>query len=225
MSELEKIYGIGPVKAKEILTKGVNGVKINPNKPIRPQLKKVSQYLSVLTQADLHYNPNKKMKRKVIQEFEKQLSHNLKIKHDIAGSYRRGKPISKDIDLIVKHKPFTYDSSVQLINKINQNNKFKIIHTYMQGPYKMGVILQDCRSLINYKMDIFAATENYIFMLLFATGSGEFNIKMRAIAKHKNMLLNQNGLFSAQNKRVNVKNEKELFKILNIDYVGPQDRN
>ena len=154
------------------------------------------------------------------------MSQHLKIRHNIAGSYRRGKPISKDIDLIVKHKPFTYESSTQLINKINQNDKFKIIHTYMQGPYKMGVILQDCKSLTNYKMDIFAATDNYIFMLLFATGSGEFNIKMRAIAKHKNMLLNQHGLFSvSSNNRIKVKNEKELFKILNIDYVGPQDRN
>jgi DNA polymerase/3'-5' exonuclease PolX len=215
MEELENIYGIGPIKAKELSN------IIDIHKPIRSQLKNIKG-LSKLTLADLKYNPCREIPRNEIDKILEGLKI-LSEKHIIAGSYRRMKPTSKDIDLIIKHKEFTLESSNNLIEKINKNKIFKIVHVYASGAQKMGVIIQKDNKY--YKMDIFAATKNYTFMLLFGTGSYKFNIMMRAIAKKRGYLLNQHGLFNSENgQQIQVKNEKHLFNILNIKYRDPQNR-
>src|SRR5690349_1697961 len=174
MERLEDLYGIGPVLARKIATEGIEGMYINLSKPIRPQLKKVMQYLPLMTQADLIFHPTRRILRRHIAEIEHVLDVMLVAKHDIAGSYRRGKSVSTDIDLIIKHKPFTPESAAALVEKINgsKNKVFKIVNVFSQGTDKMGVIVR--KGVEHYKMDIFAATQNYPFMLLFGTGSGQF---------------------------------------------------
>ncbi len=81
-----------------------------------------------------------------------------------------------------------------------------------------------------FQVDFMKTTkEEYVFMLLYITGSKEFNIKMRAIAKNKGYLLNQKGLFKVNNNKVDnnsviVKNEKEIFDILEMEYLLPRKR-
>ena len=47
---------------------------------------------------------------------------------------------------------------------------------------------------------------------------------MRSIAKRKGYLLNQNGLFKNGHKVSGLKNEKDYFKILDMDYLEPEAR-
>ena len=65
-------------------------------------------------------------------------------------------------------------------------------------------------------------------MLLYSTGSKEFNLKMRAHAKGLGYLLNQKGLYYANEKkelvRDGVKTEKEIFEILSLPYTPPNKR-
>jgi DNA polymerase/3'-5' exonuclease PolX len=235
MDELENIYGIGPVKAQELLSLGL--VDIHSSISVRKQLLTPSVFpkLSKLTQADLKYKPNKKIKREDIQMIEKYLGRVIAEKHDVAGSYRRGKPISRDMDLVILHAPFTEDSAVTLVNRINGTNGInringinspKIIHVFARGSDKIGAIMQYGNKRL--KIDIFAAQkDNYVPMLLFATGSAKFNIAMRAIAKRRGMLLNQHGLYRVLDdgyKKINIKTEKQFFKYLNIYYLEPKSR-
>lgn len=218
MEELLSIYGIGPVKAEEL----VNDKIIDLQKPIRPQLKKIYNNLSTLTKADLDYHPSRQIPRENIEKIKKQIDKKIKYKHDIAGSFRRKKPMSRDIDLIISHPPFTEQTAKKLIDKLNKNNKvFQIVHVFSQGTDKIGCIISYEKTY--YKMDIFAASKSYLFMLLFGTGSGDFNIRMRFIARHKGYLLNQHGLFK-DGKEIKVTSEKELFDILNITYLPPEKR-
>ena len=46
---------------------------------------------------------------------------------------------------------------------------------------------------------------------------------MRGIAKKKGYKLNEWGLYK-NNKSISIKNEKDIFKLLEMDYVPPQDR-
>jgi DNA polymerase beta len=226
LKKLEDIAGIGPVKAEVIMKHGIGGIKLRDDVPVRTQLKNkmIFPLLSKLTQADLTYKPCKKIPRKTIQEIEKDLSTVLKQKHIIAGSYLRGKPISRDMDLLIIHPEFTTSSAQHLIGVINKMKNTKIIHIFSLGPNKIGAILE--HKGINIKIDIFAANKNnYTFMLLFATGSAKFNIQMRAVAKNKGYLLNQNGLYTIGTlKQVPIGSERELFSVLNITYRGPSER-
>lgn len=228
MEELENIYGIGPVKAQELISLGL--VDIQSSVPVRKQLLAPSVFpkLSKLTQADLKYKPNKKIKREDIKKIEKYLARVITEKHDVAGSYRRGKPISRDMDLVILHAPFTEESAARLVNRINGINGInpQIIHVFSQGSDKIGAILQYGHK--RFKIDIFAAQkDNYVPMLLFATGSAKFNIAMRAIAKRRGMLLNQHGLYRIRDdgfEKINIKTEKQFFKYLNISYLEPKNR-
>jgi DNA polymerase/3'-5' exonuclease PolX len=67
-----------------------------------------------------------------------------------------------------------------------------------------------------------------MFMLLYATGSGRFNIRMRATAKRLGYLLNQRGLYkkvsSTVLRRIPVVSERALFKKLGMKYLAPNER-
>lgn len=222
MDELMKIYGIGPVLASKLTA------LVDPKKPVREQLKRspLFETLPSLTQADLIYEPNKQIKRGVIEHIEREFDRIFtrgSQKHTVAGSYRRGAPILKDLDLIIKHPPFTPQSTTTLINHINKSSLIQIIHVFSQGPFKIGAMLRIGDKTI--KIDIFAAQKNYVFMLLFATGSAKFNIMMRSVAKKKGYLLNQNGLFSVKTgDQIPISSEKKLFEYLGITFRLPHER-
>ena len=60
-------------------------------------------------------------------------------------------------------------------------------------------------------------------MLLYSTGSKQFNINLRTKAKKLGYKLNQEGLFK-NNKKINVRGEKGIFKKLKVPYLPPEKR-
>jgi len=241
MDELIKIYGIGPKLANDYLKYGItinNGKRfiINPDKPIRPQLKKCIKFLPEATQADLKYNPTRIIPRKVIKKIDDLLRKNLKgFKFEIAGSYRRHKPVSRDIDIIVS-APSTKTTAEHWLDFLRLVPKpIKFVTVYAQGEDKISTILlftyheNGELKKITCKADIFFTdVKSYMYTLLYATGSGQFNIRMRYTAKRLGYLLNQHGLYKKISptilKRVNIKDEKHLFKVLGMKYLEPQQR-
>jgi len=103
-----------------------------------------------------------------------------------------------------------------------QKSKFPT-HVYSIGKMKSSMIVQFPEA--NVKIDLFRATKtNFAAMLLYSTGSKEFNIMTRKVAKKLGLKLNQNGIFDAKGKRFPTKTEKDLFKILKLDYLEPHKR-
>lgn len=241
MDELIKIYGIGPKLANDYLKFGItinNGKRfvINPYKPIRPQLKKCIKFLPEATQADLKYNPTRTIPRKVITKIDDLLRKNLKgFKFEIAGSYRRHKPISRDIDIIVSvsSSKSTAEHWLDFLKLVPKQIKF--VTVYAQGEDKVSTILQfkfkenGQSKIITCKVDVFFTdVKSYMYTLLYATGSGQFNIRMRYTAKRLGYLLNQHGLYKKISptilKKVKIKDEKHLFKVLGMKYLEPHQR-
>ena len=66
--------------------------------------------------------------------------------------------------------------------------------------------------------------ESYYSAILYFTGSKEHNIKMREKAKNMGHTLNEWGLIKSNKSRFKITSEKDLFDILNIDYLEPEDR-
>jgi DNA polymerase/3'-5' exonuclease PolX len=238
MDKLTKIYGIGPKLAEQYLKEGINGVKLDKDKPMRAQLKKkkIFPHLPAATQADLRWNPSRRIPhttiKKIDHEFKKRLPG---VRHQIAGSYRRKKPYSRDIDLIISapSNRTTAKHWESFLKRMKKSDSVKFVEVFAQGEDKVSTILryQDSRGSKRtfIKVDVFFTDpKEYMFMLLYATGSGSFNVRMRAVAKRKGYLLNQRGLYKKVSetilKRIPVKNEKHLFDILKIKYLEPEKR-
>ena len=232
MDKLTQLYGIGPALAEQYIKNGINGVKLNLEKPIRAQLKKkkVFPHLPAATQADLKWNPSRKILRAKIEKIESEFKKRLPgIKFQIAGSYRRKKPYSRDIDLIISapSNRTTAEHWDAFLARMSKSDVVKFVEVFAQGEDKVSTILSYGK--IRIKVDVFFTDPSeYLFMLLYATGSGQFNVRMRAVAKRKGYLLNQRGLYKKISptvlERVPIKTEHELFEILGIRYLIPEKR-
>jgi hypothetical protein len=75
------------------------------------------------------------------------------------------------------------------------------------------------------RIDIrFITYDSYYSALLYFTGSGEFNKKMRIIAKKKGYKLSEYGLFDKNNHIIKVSSERDIFKTLDMEYLQPRLR-
>jgi DNA polymerase/3'-5' exonuclease PolX len=103
------------------------------------------------------------------------------------------------------------------------------IYPYSKGKDKMSLIV-DMSELLNsenkvYKIDAFRTTkEEQVPMLLYSTGSKEFNVTMRSKAKKLGYLLNQKGLFKNGTKVPDLNTEKAYFDVLGMEYLEPSKR-
>lgn len=100
---------------------------------------------------------------------------------EIAGSIRRNKPEPNDVDI--------------LLIPINIGKIMNYISCYSLGKIGRGNTHASYRKNGVEVELYFASDENWGAMLLYATGTREYNILMRKYAKFKNMKLSQYGLY------------------------------
>jgi DNA polymerase/3'-5' exonuclease PolX len=208
ISQLTKIKGIGLAKSRELISNGLTSTK----DLIKP---KWEAYLSKETLINLKYEPVSPIPRDIITQIGAKLDK-LGFDLTIVGSYRREKSYSSDIDVMVV---------------CDKKEEFSKLRTYLlqlncvfyaEGEEKYGVIFPFKRKY--YKIDFFMCRPtNRASMLLYSTGSKEFNIKMRQIAKKKGYLLNQNGIYD-DNKKIHIYDEQDVFDILDIKFIEPKYR-
>jgi DNA polymerase/3'-5' exonuclease PolX len=84
----------------------------------------------------------------------------------------------------------------------------------------------------NYRIDIrLVPLESYFTALVYFTGSYQLNTMMRLSAKKLGYKLNEYGLFKINkqsgliSEQIDITSEIELFNILGIDYLEPEQRN
>lgn len=197
-------------------------------------------HLHVGTRADLLFNPARSIPRSVMHTVADELLKYLHgMQFTVAGSYRRKKPISRDIDIVLVSTDDIHTVLQKFLHLARRSIKLYVYDPYQCGTDKASLIFEmtvpielqasvadamTSNKKIRIKADIFVCTpDEYMFTLLFATGSGDFNVRMRSIAKRKGYLLNQRGLFR-DGERISVKSEKQLFEMLNIPYLEPEHR-
>lgn len=217
--DLMRIEGIGPMKAKRMMDvynlKSINDLirLVNAGKVVLPEY----SYYGLKYYTDL----NTPIKRQLITRFKNKLKKHILIsKFLIAGSYRRGKKFSNDIDLLIKIKDD--EDRKKIAKKLKKLYPGEILKS---GKERLVILAKIEKKRV--KLDIrFSTSKQWPFMKLYYTGSKLFNQKMRYHAKNMGYLLNQNGLYNRiSGKRVkNLKNEKEIFEFLDMKYKKPEDR-
>ena len=215
--ELTAFMGIGPEKAAVLIQAGLKNIN-------QLHMKKYRDLLPEETKTFIDLKPQQQIPHDHIKILEPFL---LKAADDITivGSYRRKKPYSSDIDLMVISDD--EDAINNLLESLRSilNDK---VYPYSKGRDKMSLIV-DMSDLAGtkavYKIDAFRTLPaDKIPMLLYSTGSKEFNVMMRSKAKKLGYLLNQKGLFKDGKRVEGLKSEEDYFKILGMPYKEPTAR-
>tara|TARA_Y100000389_G_scaffold11533_2_gene10605 strand:- start:1519 stop:2799 length:1281 start_codon:yes stop_codon:yes gene_type:complete len=221
--KLSNIYGIGPKKIKELMSKISKYEELFDEK--NSKLLNNKQKIGLKYQEDLEkripYNEGKEH-NKLINNVIKLIDINIEF--EIVGSYRRKNKDMGDIDILIKDtEGFKLN---ELIDKLKE--KKYIIETLANGKNKfMGICkLSDIQSA--RRIDILVANESYYyFALLYFTGSYQFNILMRRKALEKGYSLSEYGLKDIKTDKLielEVKSEEKIFEILDMKYVIPSNR-
>lgn len=242
LQDLESVVGIGHVHALELYNKGITSVK-----DLKKQIKEGKIEVNDKIELGLKYYgkfegniPRKEIEKvyKIIQDIIKVINKKLKEEEqyifEICGSFRREKPTSGDIDILISKKgklDETYNYLLNIINllkspiKKNDDKPLLIddltdknIHTKYMGFSKY-------KENPPRRIDIrFVPFESYYSALVYFTGSMELNKQMRVIAKSKKLKLSEYGLFKENGKSLPINSERDVFELLDIEYIVPRLR-
>ena len=213
-NKLQKITGIGPSKARELIKKNITFEDvINNNNNVLDNLTH-HQKLGI----KYYYDVLKPIPYETISEVEKYLS-TFDFKFNICGSYRRKKNTSGDIDVLIEKN----DKSLKDIINILSKKKFLVDHLTECGSTKyMGF----CKIEKSHFMRIdirLISRESYPFTLLYFTGSKKTNTMMRNQAIKLGYKLNEYSL-SKTNVPIYFDSEEMIFEYLNLTYIKPENR-
>ena len=212
ITNLEQVYGIGREKAIELIDQyNIMNVKDLKDAVKNKQIDLPDNILIGLKYYGIY---QQKISRTEMLEYEIKLN-NILLSLDptligiICGSYRRLSMESNDIDFLI------FDPEIKTLAKAQNSNTLSLI---IQELYKKKIIIDGltsdqvrtkfmgfCKLSSGSKVrriDIrFMPYESYATALLYFTGSGNFNKKMRGIETQMGYLLNEYGLYTIDSKK------------------------
>ncbi len=247
IEDLETIVGVGRATAQDFVNMGIKSVEdlkkkielneIKVNDKILLGVKYYGKFMGNIPREEITkvHKLIKKEIDKMNQEYN--LDDDSKYIFEICGSYRREKPTSGDIDVLVS-KIGTEMSKKESVNhldrlikrlkkpiKSNDNQplladditdksyetKYMGFAKYKDNPYR--------------RIDIrFVTHDVFPSAMLYFTGSAELNLKMRKIAKKQKLKLSEYGLTKEDGTKLSITSEYDVFKILKIEYLPPNLR-
>lgn len=136
---------------------------------------------------------------------------------EIAGSIRRKKPEVKDIEIVCIPKP--YDTGLFESGIATVVNKWEKVKGELPCKYTQRILPQ------GIKLDLFfAAVDNWGLIFAIRTGSAEFSHKVLASTWVKRGCKSIDGKLTHNGEIIPVREEIDLFRILRLDYVDPEER-
>ena len=149
-----------------------------------------------------------------------------KLTFTITGSFRRGALNSGDIDILLTHNDDKRDSFKLFVDSLI-SQKYLIDDLAYGDKKYMGYGKLFSKDGIPRRIDIiYTPPEEYPFAILYFTGSGAFNVKMREYASKKGYRLNEKGLIDLKTEKYVkhiFKTEEDIFKYLGVKYVLPNE--
>lgn len=137
------------------------------------------------------------------------------LRASLAGSVRRKKETSKDLDIILsaakEEKQNILDFFSKLGKEINKGEtKSSIWFTFRGTTIQTDLLVVDDES--------FGAALQYF------TGSKEHNIKIRSLAQSKGFKVNELGIWDKNGLKLGGKNEEDIYNVLGIPMPNPEER-
>jgi len=149
----------------------------------------------------------------IVKMIEQELSSIEEItKFSVAGSYRRRKEFSSDIDFVM---------SVTDSEKVREKllNVLPILEVVAAGETKVSVKL-DMQDPVDVDFR-FVTEEQFASTLHHFTGSKEHNVKMRQLAKSMDKKISEYGVEQEDGTMVTFKSEEEFFRHFDLPFIPP----
>lgn len=218
-----KIHGVGPQCANKMVKGGlktIEDVEKNQDIYLNDVQKKGLRWFNDI-QERIPINEIKKHE-KYLKEVLKKIDKNAEL--TIAGSYRRKKKDSGDIDLLIKATSKKVYN--EYIDKLKEEKY--LVEDLARGNKKYmgmgkGFNTKWCR-----RIDImYTKPEEYPFAVLYFTGSGDFNQRIRNELVERGYTMNEYSVKYIDSKKkveYNFETEKDIFEYFGYDYVEPEKR-
>ncbi|MCG7338745.1 DNA polymerase/3'-5' exonuclease PolX [Staphylococcus sp. ACRSN] len=137
-------------------------------------------------------------------------------KYEVAGSFRRFKEMSKDLDYII-----STDSPIQVQEALLKlPNKVKDVAV---GTTKVSLELEYDDETIGVDFRLIEPAAFYHTLQHF-TGSKDHNIRIRQLAKEKGEKVSEYGIESSDGKLIQYQSEDEIYHHFNVDWINPAMR-
>jgi DNA ligase (NAD+) len=230
INQLTKVYGIGPKKAKELISKGITSIN---DLKTRQELLTDNMKLGVKYFDDIEA----RIPRSEINEYNTYLSaifnkvappNSL---FQIVGSYRRGAETSGDIDIIITNNENNDKAFTDFLDNLIEEKI--VIEVLSRGNTKSLTIAKlPIKNARARRVDfLYTPPDEFPFAILYFTGSKIFNTVQRQRALDMGYSLNEHGLYKMNKgvkgekiKDVKFPDEKSIFTFLNMKYIEPQNR-
>jgi DNA polymerase beta len=229
-NDLMQIHGIGPVKADELIKNGVTSID---------DLKTKQDLLNDVQKIGIKYYDNliERIPRKEMEKHEDYIlavikNIDNKFEACLTGSFRRKLKDSGDIDVLITHpNPSTNVEELfkAIVSRMQQDGYINDV--LASGPKKFMGVCKLKRHKLHRRLDLlYTPKKTYPFALLYFTGSGAFNVKMRNLALSKGYSLSEYGIKYNEGEKkgefldLNYTSEKDIFNFLGMKYVEPEDR-
>ena len=221
LDAFQKIYGVGPVKAQQLVDAGITSIV-----ELRQEAKKNPAMLTANQRIGLqYYEPLlERIPYAEMQEHERTLLDvlymaDVSVSGTVVGSFRRGQPDSGDIDFLVRGQ-LEMKSFVDVLKEEGY-----LVSVLAQGPTKCMAISSVG---VPRRLDILVCPEQeYAYALLYFTGSQQFNIAFRQHALEMGYTMNEHGMKVVRADIPAVPymdTEKDIFDFLGLRYVSPEER-
>ena len=221
--ELQLIAEVGPSKAKSLVdTHGIRSMDdlsknlhlLNDKQKIGFKYYKTDQ-LRIPRDEILEH-------QKIYTEITKKIPN---LEFTITGSFRREAKDSGDIDILLTHPEDNQEVFRKFVDSLI-STKYLIDHlAYGEKKYMgYGSLEKGTARRIDI---LYCSPQEYPFAILYFTGSGPFNVKMRSHATSLGYKLNEKGLIDiSTNEYVDevFTHEEDIFTYLDMEYVEPKDR-
>jgi DNA polymerase/3'-5' exonuclease PolX len=216
VAKLTAIRGIGNTKAAALIAAGVRKLS-------DLRAKKYQDMLPVEAKYSIKYP----IEDELSYDFVHSLINYLPGYLIGVGGYRRQKAILHDVDVVTLKDLDEVSRDLQKLSE--KSEKLETSFRYV-GEYSVGGTRK--RSfVIHFRdkyliLDVFRITkEEKPYAMLHYTGSSQFNIRVRAVAKRQGMKLNQFGLYDKNGELIKCSTEREVLKAIGVTYKAPTARN
>ena len=213
---LLNVLGFGKKGIKKMIERGIKissraDLLTLENKMELTKLQRIGIRYSEQLQRNIPHKVVAEISAKIQKEIDAYCSFYL-----AAGSFRRDRETSNDLDVLIVGDRASIDAWVF-------NNTEAILAT---GEKKISFLYQyDTKKVIQVDFR-YVSFDNIAAATLYFTGSKEFNVSMRELAKNYGYKLNEYNLIDMEVEMpLNLVSENDIFDLLDMKFVAPKDRN
>jgi len=228
LEAFQKIYGVGPKKAANLVAAGTTTIEALTAAAAKdPKLLNKNQRIGLRYYTDLQ----ERIPRTEMEVHEATLmSHKpASLEGVIVGSYRRGRPDSGDIDMIICTRDMITDAPSALATYASTLAAAGYLKELLAlGPHKCLAICQLPGQKARRLDLLVTPPTSFAASVLYFTGSDGFNVHMRQIAKDKGFTLNEHGLLRVATAVpvavAGLRQERDIFAALGLQWKEPIER-